>query len=558
MDVTPYGGHHLLLELGRGGTAQVFVAVQSGAQGVDKLVVLKFLKRTHLENPELQQMFINEARFSARLNHANIVQTSAIIETAMGPAIVMEYLEGQPLSTIRARAGARLSLEMHLRIIIDVLRGLHYAHELTDFDGNPLNVVHRDISPHNVFVTYDGLVKVIDFGIVKHIGAGVETATGVIKGKIGYMPAEQIDGRQVDRRADLYSVGVMLWEAVTGKRLWKGLSDVTIMHRVLTGDLPKPSEVAADVPEELEHIIMKALSLDRERRHATALELESDLESFLSKRPPVTGRDIGGFLLREFGDVRAETKRIIDQELKHLATGPRSSPRSAPSISAGPPSSGPPSRSGPLSRTSATQIAPSLAPAGYTTVSGSTAGLSGAQGTGATSRAGKAFRALFVGALVVMGSVVAWRASTHTQGTPPAPSGAAPTPAEALSAVTPPAPVVAPSTDEAAPALDEAASADEETDAQPSAGASPSASATSEPTAKRTTRTTKQPHRTTRPPQRTTRTAVSNAAAAPPEPKPTAEAAPPAAPAVKSPKTGCEVPYTIDADGIKRFKVECM
>ncbi|MGK4003998.1 serine/threonine-protein kinase [Sorangium sp. So ce1036] len=536
IDVTPYGGHHLLLELGRGGTAQVFVAVQSGAQGVDKLVVLKFLRPAHVDNPELQQMFIDEARFSARLNHANIVQTNAIIETTRGPAIVMEYLDGQPLSAIRSRALARLSLEMHIRIVIDVLRGLHYAHELTDLDGEPLNVVHRDVSPHNVFVTYDGQVKLIDFGIVKLVGRSVETATGVIKGKVAYMPPEQIEGSGVDRRADLYAVGVMLWEAATGTRMWKGATDVAIMHRVLLGDVPRPSAVTPDIPEELERIILKALATNREHRHATALELESDLEAFLATRPPATNREIGRFLAREFEDIRAETKRIIDQEMKRWAAAAHSS--------------------APLSVRTPPLLAPSLAPAGYTAMSGSSSGPSDARETGASSRMSKARRPLFIGAIVLVGSIVAWRAATGARGITPAPSAAALSPAASASL---PASATAPSLEDAAPPPapeDATQPAAPEGSAQPPRAASSASAA--EPTSKQPEPTSKahapraaggRSKPRPKPVSKPTATATATATA---EPVATATGS------ARAPKPNCDVPYTIDADGIKRFKIECM
>ena len=259
-------------------------------------------------------MFVREARFSARLNHANIVQTSGIIETAKGPAIVMEYLEGHSLAAVLARARTAIPLAMHLRIIVETLRGLHYAHELTDLSGAPLNVVHRDISPQNVFVTYDGQVKLIDFGIAKLMGS-VETVTGVVKGKMRYMPREQLDGAHVDWRADVYATGVMLWEAATRERMWKGETDVTIMRRVLSGEVPSPRATNPEVPEELERIILKALSPDREARHATAADLEADVEAFLGESTPVTSREIGRFVARLFEEVRAETKRLIAVQL---------------------------------------------------------------------------------------------------------------------------------------------------------------------------------------------------------------------------------------------------
>src|SRR5262249_23039068 len=153
------------------------------------------------------------------------------------------YLEGQALSTILARSRDALPLPMHLAILSHALSGLHYAHEYTDFDGVRLNIVHRDMTPHNVFVTYDGHVKLLDFGIAKLDRAEGGTETGVVKGKIRYMPPEQITGETVDRRADVFAVGVMLWEAAARQRMWPNDSEPTIMHRIVNGEIPAPSTV---------------------------------------------------------------------------------------------------------------------------------------------------------------------------------------------------------------------------------------------------------------------------------------------------------------------------
>src|SRR6185436_7758069 len=152
--------------------------------------------------------------------------------------------------------------------------GLHHAHELSDYAGTALGVVHRDVTPHNVFVTYDGQVKVVDFGIAKALNSSSETRTGVLKGKVAYMAPEQARGERVDRRADLFSVGVMLWEAATGKRLWKGIPDITILQRLLAGDVPTPRSIKEDVPERLDAIVRKAMAHQREERHETAAELQ--------------------------------------------------------------------------------------------------------------------------------------------------------------------------------------------------------------------------------------------------------------------------------------------
>jgi serine/threonine-protein kinase len=317
------GKYRILADLGQGGTATVSLAVARGPSGFSKLVVLKVMKSALTQEHEFSQMFMNEARLAARLNHPNIVQTNEVFEHHGLPVIVMEYLEGQALSGIlsRARGTDRFPLGMHLRVISDVLGGLHYSHELRDFDGTSLNVVHRDMSPHNVFVTFDGQVKLLDFGIAKLSGSHVETATGVIKGKIRYMSPEQITGENVDRRADIFAVGVMLWEAATDGRMWAGMSEATIMNQLLNGELPKPRDVKPDVDPALEDIIMKALAPTADQRYDSAAELQTDLDDYLGKMgAQVRPRDIGKIVSDMFEDVRTQMKRIIESQLSKVAS----------------------------------------------------------------------------------------------------------------------------------------------------------------------------------------------------------------------------------------------
>lgn len=197
---------------------EVTLAVKKGSPDVRKLVVLKTLRRDMLGDAAIRKMFSEEACLSARLSHPNVVQVFGVI-AADSPVLVMEYLDGKPLSAILKRAGDRCSIAMQLRILSHVLAGLHYSHELRDYDGTPLNIVHRDISPQNVFVTYGGLVKVLDFGLAKVATKRSRTKSGMVKGKLEYMPAEQMIAGEVDRRADIYAVGCMLWQTCSGERL---------------------------------------------------------------------------------------------------------------------------------------------------------------------------------------------------------------------------------------------------------------------------------------------------------------------------------------------------
>lgn len=317
----PVGKYRYLLELGQGGTANVYLAVARGPSGFSKLVVMKTLKPSLASEVEFVRMFRTEARLAARLSHPNIVQTNEVTEDGTAPSIVMEYLEGQPLSSVLARSLSSMPLMLHLRVILDVLTGLEYAHELLDYDGTPLSLVHRDVTPHNVFVTFDGQVKLLDFGIAKIATEGPDTQTGVIKGKARYIPPEQIAGTPIDRRADVFAVGVMLWEALVGDRMWKSQSDVTVMNRVLTGNIPSPSVMRPEVSPALDQICRKALSANRNDRYATAAEFEADLEAAIravNGLTPPTNRELGKYVSELFADVRYEIRRTIDTQLRDM------------------------------------------------------------------------------------------------------------------------------------------------------------------------------------------------------------------------------------------------
>jgi serine/threonine-protein kinase len=223
------------------------------------------------------------------------------------------------LSSILKRlehAGESLPLAMHLRVISAALEGLHYAHELADYDGSPIGLVHRDVSPHNLFLTYDGQVKVLDFGIAKAATSSSNTATGIIKGKIAYMAPEQMIGDALDRRADLYSIGCMLWAAAVGQKLWRDTPDVQIMRRVINAEVPSPQSVNANCKDELNRIVLKAMSWDASERYATALELQSDLDQYLdAQSEQAKPKQIGNYVSTLFADTRAELKAVVERQL---------------------------------------------------------------------------------------------------------------------------------------------------------------------------------------------------------------------------------------------------
>ncbi len=263
-------------------------------------------------------MFLDEAKLAARLNHPNVVQTLEVGQDGNRYFIAMEYLDGQPLNRIRARAGAAFVTDMQIRVLTDVLAGLHHAHELCDFDGTALGVVHRDATPQNVFVTYDGLIKVVDFGIAKAIDSSHETRTGMVKGKVTYMAPEQARGERVDRRADIFAVGVMLWEGIAGRRMWKGLPELTVVHDLIGNKVPSIRDAVPDVPDALARIVDRALAVNREDRYATAQDMHDALSEYLDGAGHTSAREVGKFVAERFGEDRAKVKALIESQLKDV------------------------------------------------------------------------------------------------------------------------------------------------------------------------------------------------------------------------------------------------
>jgi serine/threonine protein kinase len=316
-----FGKYRPIAELGRGGMAVVYLAASQGLRGFSKLVVVKQLKTELAQDPEFSSMFVDEARIAARLNHHNVVQTYEVEEQQGRFFIVMEYLEGQPLSQARTRLSKRgVPLrDLQVRVLCDVLDALHHAHELADYDGTPLHVVHRDVSPHNVIITYGGEVKLVDFGIAKAADSTSQTRTGVIKGKLSYMAPEQAFGTSVDRRADLFAVGVMLWEAITGARMWKGMAEGAIAHRLSTGEIPKIADYTQDAPPALVAICERALAVRREDRQPTAAAMREELERYLAALPrPPTTRELGELVSGAFAEERARIAALVEEQMRTL------------------------------------------------------------------------------------------------------------------------------------------------------------------------------------------------------------------------------------------------
>lgn len=320
--------YRLLLEIGQGGMATVYVAMARGPFRVRKLCVLKVMRKNLTDDTDFLTMFLEEARLGVHLNHPNIVNTFEVGNHDRLQFIAMEYLEGQSLHALLNRSAQANPLPFagHLRIIMDVLAGLQYAYELRDYDGSLLKIVHRDVSPHNIFVTYEGQVKLLDFGIAKAANSSVQTNTGVVKGKITYMAPEQALGRPVDDRADVYSVGVMLWEIIAGRRRYTDTNNLAIYRTLLSNETPPSCNgVERGLPALADEIAMKAIHPDREKRFQSAAEFHAALEELAAiVEPQFSNRQIGKWLSTNF---RAERNALRDrlEEVVRASVSPTSS-----------------------------------------------------------------------------------------------------------------------------------------------------------------------------------------------------------------------------------------
>lgn len=268
--------YELIGELASGGMATVYLARMRRPLGFSRLVAVKCMHPQMAKDPSFAAMFVDEARLTARLRHPNIVPTLDIVADDGHLLLVMEYVEGEALSSllrsVRAR-DERLPFSVACAIVHDVLLGLHEAHEATDDDGAPLGIVHRDVSPQNVLVGVDGLARVLDFGIAKAKQNLHHTADREVKGKLPYMPPEQLYGEALDRRVDVFAAGVLLWEALVGARLFDAPNETLIVKRLTEDAVPSPRSRLPDLAPEIDAIVMKALSRDANDRFASALEM---------------------------------------------------------------------------------------------------------------------------------------------------------------------------------------------------------------------------------------------------------------------------------------------
>jgi serine/threonine-protein kinase len=321
---TAFGKYQLFASLGRGGMADVFLSVARGQMGFNKLAVIKRLRQALAEEAAFRNMFLDEARLAARLNHPNIVHTYEVGEQDGVYFIAMEYLEGQSLNKVlkeSLRRKEHIEPEVSVRIIADALAGLGYAHELRDYDGRPLCIIHRDISPHNIFVTYDGHTKLVDFGIAKAALSSTETEVGILKGKVAYMSPEQAMGHRLDARSDLFAMGIVLWEMIAHQRLMTGESAANTLHKLMNEPIPRLSMVLPHVDPTLDMLVARALEKDPDERFQSAAEMRSALESWLLAQPRIVRQeDVSLKMLSLFGGVREEVQRQIQRHMAAITS----------------------------------------------------------------------------------------------------------------------------------------------------------------------------------------------------------------------------------------------
>jgi serine/threonine protein kinase len=311
------GRYALYGRLAAGGMATVHLGRVLEPDGTSRTVAVKRLHPQFCKDPEFVAMFIDEARLAARIKHTNVVETLDILTMGQELLLVMEYIRGECFSKL-LRAARRKNLEPSIgvvgRIASGLLHGLHAAHEARDDNGDLLNVVHRDISPQNVMIDVDGMVKVLDFGVAKASARIQITRDGQMKGKLSYMSPEQLQGMPVDRRADVFACGVVLWEALTRRRLFVGEDASDVLRKILRDEVPPPSQWMAGLSPEVDQVVLRALMKDPERRYQTAEELALDVERVIELAPP---SEVGLWLDSVAGEILGKRERLL-QEIERL------------------------------------------------------------------------------------------------------------------------------------------------------------------------------------------------------------------------------------------------
>ncbi|WP_047854141.1 serine/threonine-protein kinase [Archangium gephyra] len=308
------GRYQVLTQLSVGGMAELFLGFTSGPGGFRKYVALKRVLPDARGDEQFEKMFLDEARITAALNHPNIGQVFELGQDAEGLFLAMEFIAGQNLNQVAhvcRRRGKVLPAGFSLAVVRDVCLALHYAHAFTTPGGKPSPVIHRDVSQKNVMVTYDGVVKLLDFGIAKARDGVVRTQVGMVKGTTGYMSPEQVRGEPLDGRSDLFAAGVMLHELLTGERLFSGETERQEMEMILEAPIPVPGAKVPTLPPEVSTVVLKALARKREDRYANGREMAKALEAAAGGLL-LDSEQRAAFMLENFGDRMEATRRLLE------------------------------------------------------------------------------------------------------------------------------------------------------------------------------------------------------------------------------------------------------
>jgi serine/threonine protein kinase len=313
-----FGEYVILKRLAAGGMAEVYLARKSGLGGFTKPIAVKVILAHLSSNQRFIEMFLDEARLAVHLNHPYIAQTLDLGEVDGKYYIAMEFAHGEDLQRISVttrKSGRLLPLPYAAKIVSQIAEGLYFAHSKSDNRGQPLGIVHRDISPHNIILTFDGLSKLIDFGVAKARVTFKEEEEGVLKGKFSYMSPEQIRGMPIDPRSDIFALGIVLWEVCTGAHLYRETSELLTMEAILRKPVPKPRELRGDMPPDLEAIILKALSKRSVDRFQTAHDMHEALEGYLSRSGWTVGTPhLAEFMKKLFPEEYAEIRDLLAKE----------------------------------------------------------------------------------------------------------------------------------------------------------------------------------------------------------------------------------------------------
>ena len=338
----PYGKYYLLDRINVGGMAEVFKAKVYGVEGFENLVAIMRILPNIAEDEEFITMFIDEAKIAVQLNHANIAQIFDLGKIEDTYFIALEYVYGKDLRAIFERLRKRgeiMPIPVACYIITQVCEGLDYAHRKKDSMGRDLNIVHRDVSPQNILVSYEGDVKVIDFGIAKAANKASKTQAGILKGKFGYMSPEQVRGLPLDRRSDIFSLGIIFYEILTGERLFVGESDFSTLEKVRNVEIMPPTAYNRNIPESLEKIILKALAKDADDRYQYASEMAEDIQRFMiSQGILFTRKDLSNFMKTLFADDIArdnekDEAKKLSSSLPAASAPPQPPPQKKPTSS---------------------------------------------------------------------------------------------------------------------------------------------------------------------------------------------------------------------------------